>query len=315
MKKIQFLTDYSRYSQQVWHYTLHLAHHFEATVYATHIFHPDYTQAIAEFSKIEGDDAHDQLKNFIGQHQEEEEKKLDNFVNTLSPPELQHVSVVKAVVYGSPAEEILRLHNMMQFDLVIMGLNTNPTIDSNVIGNTAQAIINQSNIPILLIPPRATYQHIRRIVLPTHHLQEELETLNYLLEWTTALHAKLFCYHLKTAEESENDDLTITDLLTIENIYLAYKEDELAFSFSEGAKKDLIHHIEKMTSVLNADILALTTHKIGFFQKVFTTNPVKTIAADLSIPVLILKTEWLSDRPQSARSTDRKKNSTLITPT
>lgn len=56
--------------------------------------------------------------------------------------------------------------------------------------------------------------------------------------------------------------------------------------------KELIKDIEKETGLLDADLLVMQTHHRNLLAHIFEESTTKTVASDVFIPVLVLKTDW-----------------------
>ena len=118
MQKIQVLIDYSKHDPTMWLSALRLAGKFDATIYATHIFHPDYLEIVKELALLEGNDADDQFENFIWLHEEIEKERMQKFIDELTPVNFRHIPIIKIITYGYPVIEMLRMQEEQNFDLV-----------------------------------------------------------------------------------------------------------------------------------------------------------------------------------------------------
>lgn len=289
MKNIQFITDYSPHSRQVFHYALHLAHHFGATLTATHIFAPVFPAAVDDFTEMPGLNAGDQLEKFLNTEWDRERERMGYFLQEHTPREFKDVPIRKEIGYGHPADEILRMQESIAFDLVVMGMNTRDTFVKNLIGATALSMIDHAKIPILLIPPTAQFQGIQRILFPTSLHLVELNMVDFLLEWTRAFQAKLFCFHTHFTDAKEGDDFSDCLIAAKQQFSAAMKREEVEFVVIEGKRKELAENIEKETGLLNADLLVMQTHNRGLFSHLFEESTTKEVASDVFVPVLVLK--------------------------
>ncbi|MCB0689238.1 MAG: universal stress protein [Saprospiraceae bacterium] len=288
MKNILILIDYSEYSAKLWHYTLHLAKHFNATVHATYIFHPEYLDLIHELAILEEAEGDDQYENFIWLYKKMEEERLEKFIGQLTPSELKSIPVEKEIIYGYPIIELLRMQEEKPADLIVMGLHDSDLEDQR--SEISEALINYGEIPLLLVPPTVKYHPIRHMMLPTENIQTEILSLDYLKDWSEHLKAKLFCYHLQTGISS-----TITnDIFSFNTLTHPRKNEQLEITDDFSPKDDWIEHVENMTSILDTDILALATHDSSDSDHAFEEECIRSFTHDLDIPLLIMKNSWLS---------------------
>lgn len=290
MKNIQVLINYSPYSPQLWHFSLNLAKQFNATLSATHIFHPDYLDLVKELALLEGEDADDQYESFLWMYKKMEEERLNKFIDQLTPANLRSVKIEKELIPGYPIIEILKMQEENRHDLIIMGLEA--AKDSvNSLDDTAQGLINYGEVPMLIVPPSAKYHPIRHMIIPTDKIEAEMQSLDYLTDWIDHLNAKLFCYHLH--EKAASHTINQRDLLNRKSLESACKNEKLILTSDVGKKDDWIHQVEHMTTILDADILTICTHGTNTKEGVFEEECIKKFTNDLDIPILIVKDAWL----------------------
>lgn len=292
MKNIQFLTDYSSHSVQVYHYALQLAHQFGATLTAVHVFTPDLPEAVHELPKIAGSEAADQFERYVDAKWDKERERMDYFIQEHTPATLRDVPLQKELAFGHPNEEILRLQENTDFDLAIMGLNSSNSFANNLFGDTALAMIDRAKLPVMLIPPKVKFQGIRRILFPTCLRPVEIKITNYLLEWTKAFQGKLVCFHECFIDAKKPDDFTAGMLAVKRQMEPAVARGDMEFSVIEGKQKELAEHIESELAKLDADLLVMQTHRRGAFAHLFGDSTTKEVASDVFVPLLVVKDEW-----------------------
>ncbi|MBI1225980.1 MAG: hypothetical protein GC192_12160 [Bacteroidetes bacterium] len=289
MKNIQFLTDYSDHSRQVYQYALHLALHFEATVTVTHIFAPHYPTAMIDMPDIPSDNAADQIEKYLDTQWDKERERMDYFITDHTPKQFKDVVVKKEIGYGNVGEEILRMQTHFACDLIVMGMEKQNSLASKLLGSTALNMIDHANIPVLLIPHTAQFEGIKRILFPTSLHPTELKIVRYLLEWTRAFNAKLICFHAHSNNHKESDDFTNGLHLAKKQFEAAIERDEVDFVVIEAHTDGLVAAIEAEMGIVNADLLVMRTHHRGMFAHLFEESTTKTVVSEVFVPVLVLK--------------------------
>ncbi len=82
------------------------------------------------------------------QNMAEIEKEMDQLCESLASD--SDITFTPKVVRGNVNQEILSIINDGQFDLVVMGVNSNG--QNNEIGSHVSQVIQQSNLPVLVVP-------------------------------------------------------------------------------------------------------------------------------------------------------------------
>lgn len=62
------------------------------------------------------------------------------------------IKTEEKILYGNPSEEIISLMKNKKFDLVIMGRRGTTKITGPSLGSVSNALVQQSKIPVMIIP-------------------------------------------------------------------------------------------------------------------------------------------------------------------
>lgn len=157
IKKILFATDITPAAKYAARYACTIGNKFNAKVWAIHVV-PDL---LAEYSAGAGVTIKDPEKQeaFNRDAVESAEKILGERIRTTSEKVVREISfcplskdriMVKA---GDPVEEITRAAAQGDFDLIIMGTHGDQGIEDILLGSTAQGVIHESKVPVLVARP------------------------------------------------------------------------------------------------------------------------------------------------------------------
>ena len=157
IKKILFATDITPAAKYAARYACTIGNKFNAKVWAIHVV-PDL---LAEYSAGAGVTIKDPEKQeaFNRNAVESAEKILGERIRTTSEKVVREISfcplskdriMVKA---GDPVEEITRAAAQGDFDLIIMGTHGDQGIEDILLGSTAQGVIHESKVPVLVARP------------------------------------------------------------------------------------------------------------------------------------------------------------------
>jgi len=171
-------------------------------------------------------------------------------------------------------------------DLVIIGMKDLGHHRRQVFGSTATALINQINIPFLVIPETAKYS-IPRIITLASDIDEEIETNIHLLyflrqmaeHFDSSIHVvRVIRGKWNMADESTNP--TIHRL----NHLLANLEVKYEYSNNSNITDGLIDLVKKNKS----DLLVMIPHKHDLMERIFFKSESKDMLFHTQVPLLLL---------------------------
>jgi len=157
IKKILFATDITPAAKYAARYACTIGNKFDAKVWAIHVV-PDL---LAEYSAGAGVTIKDPEKQeeFNRDAVKRAEKILEERIRTTSEKVIREISACPLskdrimVKTGDPVEEITKAAAQGNFDLIIMGTHGDQGIDDILLGSTAQGVIHESKIPVLVARP------------------------------------------------------------------------------------------------------------------------------------------------------------------
>ena len=290
MKNILYLTDYSRYSQQVFRYALELAHHFKASVTLAHVYAPLMPASPVNFEEMMDYGPSPSPETQAVAQWDRERERLEYFAANHTPNAYKDVPFFFELPAGHPVPEIVRLQQEKHFGLTVMGLNSAGNLSHLVLGRVASGMIDRSASPLLLVPPTADYHGIKRILFATDLREDDLPIINGLLEWAKAFQASLTCLWAVDpeglsphSEKKETAEASIKKLRATE----AFQSGELDFSMIESNKENFEKNILRAVDTQHADLVVMQTHRRNWWRHILEESTTKDIASEVFIPILI----------------------------
>lgn len=150
---ILYATDMGNNMRPVFLHAISMANKFQANIIMLHVMEPVGTtgQAILDMylpkntPQLNEAGLKDVLKVM--------EQRLKNFNRDEIKNEEDETRVSDIVVaHGHPADEINKQATDRNVDLIVIGTHTGNTLTTDLLGSTARALTQISNIPILIIP-------------------------------------------------------------------------------------------------------------------------------------------------------------------
>jgi nucleotide-binding universal stress UspA family protein len=169
----------------------------------------------------------------------------------------------------------------LKTDLIVMGTNGASGLKKTVVGSNTASIIEFSNVPVLAVPKNAQFKGFKDIVYATDlkNLDKELKTVvSYAEKFDSTLHILHVASSGKDVEELEEK----VDMAVQKQDYRNIVSLILVDRFIEGA-------IDQYIGVSKADLLAMFTHDVTFYEKLFDRSHTRKMAFQSNVPLLAFK--------------------------
>lgn len=274
--KILVPSDFSQPSNNAALYAAKLAKAADAEIILFHIVHfehPPMVQISGVIEhKIEDIRLSDATKNFA------------ILVNELKS-KVDGVQISFKVVRGFPIagaiENYATTHNI---DLIIMGTKGASGLPKVLFGSNAVAVINKSSIPVITVPGFSCFNNMKLIVYASE-MHKMHFGLQKIIPFAKLFDATIDVLHVRTPESKEKiDSISVQN-----NLVDKYKYQKISFHISHNS--NVLEGINEFVADVKADILAMYTQKIGFFESFFKTSISREEAFHNLVPLLILKNE------------------------
>jgi nucleotide-binding universal stress UspA family protein len=169
----------------------------------------------------------------------------------------------------------------LRIGLIVMGTKGATGLKKAVVGSNTAAVIELSSVPVLAVPDKAQFKGFKDIVYAS-----DLKTLDGELK-TVFVYAEVFgatihVVHI-TPTGKDVDDLeekiekTVKKLRCKNIVSLVLVDRDI-----EGA-------IDQYIGVCKADLLAMFTHNLNFYEKLFDRSITRKMAFQSSVPLLAFK--------------------------
>lgn len=182
---------------------------------------------------------------------------------------------------SSVAKTISRYAEKNKFDLIICGTRGASGFTKRIMGSNTAEIIAESIIPVLIVPDKAKFTGLKKIVYASDFRAVKSEAALLIL------FAKLFGAGIDILHVTENlskpvdtDDLVAR--LSEKNNY-----DKIDVHIEES--ENIQRAIEKYISHARAGMLAMFTHRPTLYEKLFWKSITRELSFHARIPLLSLK--------------------------
>ena len=271
MPKIVVPVDFSTNSIKALAYAHRLATQSNAIVEALHVYMP--TAADIEASN------HYQSE-IIELRKEQLRKICDQFDVDWGSDLLTTAFIHQKLVIGFPGDEILEAMKSPRTMMTIMGTTGNNDKLQQWLGSVSTKVMHQSDKPVLLLPPQASYTTIKHVLFPFDDLTQDKAGLHQLIEFLGNEKPYLHLMHVGTK-------LKVPAYELVDNLPEDYPTDHIKFVevISNSVAKSLVHFADSN----RIDLIAMATHKKHWFQRIWGGSTTHEMALLTHKPLLILK--------------------------
>ena len=144
IKKILFPVDLTANSSKVFPYVLSVSEKYGGEIYLLHV--------VEDFAKWGGGIYIPHIP--LEQYREESLKGAEKALDKICEEQLQGCpSFQKKILYGDPAQEILKAIESEEIDLVVMGTHGRKGLENVLFGSVARNVVRRSPVPVLTVNP------------------------------------------------------------------------------------------------------------------------------------------------------------------
>ncbi|MDH7460997.1 universal stress protein [Chitinophagaceae bacterium 26-R-25] len=168
--------------------------------------------------------------------------------------------------------------------MVIMGVTEESAVEQFLLGTNAINIVNIGNVPVLVVPPGATYNGINEVVLAVDFEDEQhalpLDRIRNMLDMF-----KPIVNIVSIADEvSEANAADIEE----KKMLLQNALSEFTIDFSFVKQRHFVEAINEFANNKKADLILVLPHKHSFIASLFKIHSTEKLIHHTSVPVLAL---------------------------
>jgi nucleotide-binding universal stress UspA family protein len=273
MVNILVPTDLSDLSKIAVQYAIKIANKLGGTVTLLHVI--NIIQPTRAAMRL-------QLKSLEKDLVDTAKEDLDIFVRALSK-QLKNSEPIKVkVVKGANFNDTIKKEaKKLRTGLIVMGTRGASGLRKYVMGSNTTSVIEVSHVPVLAVPELGDFKSFKNVVYATdlQHTQQELKTLiPYLEKFGSKVHLIHVTSSLKEVSNLEKKISAIVEKAGMQNVICKVM-----------VNKKIDEAIEHYVSVSNADLLAMFTHDLSFFEKLFDRSMTRKMAFHSKIPLLAFR--------------------------
>lgn len=273
MVNILVPTDFSQLSKSALKYAIKIANKLGGNVTVLHVMTMTRALRISVSEKILSPD-HDMMESAAAE--------LEVMIKTLSEQYKTNKPIRYHVVRGAYfPSTLLREARRLRSGLVVMGTRGATGITKTLLGSNTNSVIEVSHVPVLAVPEKADFKGFRNVVYASdlRNLEDELVILiRYIEKFGSTIHLLHIVPPGERVDAVESRIESVLKGFAYKNIITLVLVDH-----------DINAAVDQYVGVSKADVLAMFTHEISFFEKVFDRSMTRKMAFHSRVPLLAFR--------------------------
>jgi nucleotide-binding universal stress UspA family protein len=277
-------TDYSPISINAFRYALHFGRMYQCRITLVHIY------KIQEIN-ISLETGSNKVREYF---EADQTKKLNDFrFQILKSIQMnpEKTNTASLAVEGNVSRDLLNVSNYLNADFIFIGTHGVSGLQNFVVEDHAWKIIQKANIPVFVIPRNAEFTGIRKIILPTTFIEEELPVIDYTVQLAQSLKSSISLFHI-----SKNDIPSETEKKEGELFIQKYNRQNITkkIELSILKKDNFLDSIKKFSSIEKAECIVLSNNQSFRLANIYPSlfRNTKKLSDQTKIPLLIIPTSY-----------------------
>ncbi len=283
MKTILLPTNFSKASQKALEYAIMIAQKADAKIIVAHAY--TITSINDESFPVLFDNVLEETKEYL-------KSKLDSvcgYISSFRTVSGKTINAQYIIQYNIPEQEIKELAERHHADLIVMGTN-NPAGLQNILGSTVQNIIENTDVPILVIHEETPVKPFNKIDIAIEELSENASSVKNIIKLADLYNAEITLLHIEHYARSFQEYEKISESETVSSVLNSVKKiskyDHIKYKtvLSDEVEEGLYKSVKEDHS----DLLVLIYNKRNWLDDLFHKSVIKSVLKKFSMPVLIL---------------------------
>lgn len=215
--------------------------------------------------------------------------QLETWQETLNTHEEFNTRITVNSSFGDLCSVIKFLSSANDVAVVVAGMHDKDGLTTVLQGNQIKRMIDNINLPLLLIPPAAVFDHIKRIAFATDltSVKDDIEALSLLNKLIRPLDAEIL---LTTIDNKDNYHVINEQFMQEILNTMALKNHNDMLNTRILRCKQIEDGLTRLCAEERLDMLVMVHHHFGFIKRLFKGSHTHQMSKNINIPLLIFNT-------------------------
>ena len=290
VQRILVPIDFSDYSVNACRYAIGLAEKLNAEIKLMHVY---YNPVVNSMPLTDTYYYQVNMDEIIREIELRAKNNMEAFYRDLKEKiekdDIQGIKLDYALVRGIVSEEIIETSKEYNPDVIIIGTRGQGERENDLIGSVTAKIIEDTKVPVLVIPEDSLYEGITtiNIMYTTNFDESDYKALKKLMYIMSPFEFRLYCVHIGNQDSNVWDKAKMNSLK--EKLYEQYADYEIECSLIE--EEDFLKGIQEFIREKRIDIISLVTHKRNLISKLLSPSVARKVLFHTNIPFLVFHSE------------------------
>jgi nucleotide-binding universal stress UspA family protein len=185
--------------------------------------------------------------------------------------------------YGAVTYDINDVCKSNDADFIVMGVTGVGKVEQTLIGSFAIDVARRAEVPVIVVPPDATFTKIEEVMLACDFSKVvETTPVAAIKKILDASKAKLFVVNIDHKSEHFNQDTQFESLM-LDTLLSGYNPDYLFID-----DPDFVEGINKVALEKQVDLIITIPKKMGWFDVLFKRSHTKMLAYHSHVPLMVV---------------------------
>ena len=290
VQRILVPIDFSDYSVNACRYAIGLAEKLNAEIKLLHVYYNPVVNSMpltdTYYYQVNMDEiireieirAKSNMEEFYGDLKEKIEKE-----------NIEGVKLDYDLMRGIASEEVIAKSIDYKPDVIIIGTRGQGEKENDLIGSVTAKIIEDSKVPVLVIPEDSLYEGIAtiNIMYATDFDESDYKALKKLMYIMSPFDIRLYCVHIGKKDTNIWDKAKMNGLK--EKLFSHYPDYEIECSLIE--EEEFLKGVQEFVRKKKIDIISLVTHKRNLISKLFNPSVARKVLFHTNKPFLVFHSD------------------------
>jgi nucleotide-binding universal stress UspA family protein len=217
---------------------------------------------------------------------------MERLVNTmkeyLESEGIENIKLSRTTTNGIASHEILLFSEKFKPGIIVMGTRGIGHRISGTLGSVTAEVIEKSDFPVFAIPEGSrlpAIEELKAVLFATDFDPSDELALERLINLLSPIHVRIYCHHISVGIKKPWEKLKMDNLK--DHFSAAYPLADIQYGIT--VSDTLMNGMEIFLRNNAVDLLAVTTHKRGFFSSFFAPSITRRIFTNIPRPLLVFR--------------------------
>jgi nucleotide-binding universal stress UspA family protein len=190
--------------------------------------------------------------------------------------------VQRGVLLGDEIKYLVEKENI---EMIITGTHGAKGLEAFFFGTNSVNIFETVKCPVLIVPSTAKYHSIKKIMYATDFQYGDIQEIEKICKLAEPLNAQIIVTHINSDPQKSAKEEDLMDWFAeIGDTNISYKNIVYKLIYNQNVETA----IENAVTVLDVDMVCMSTAEKDFFKKLVSKSNIKSMAFHTKIPLMAL---------------------------